>query len=301
MPIHLKHNPYKGINAHLHSDFQHTDGWGGFHSAQIIDLMRALDRKLPAGYIVDNEQSMQIRDYHPDSGEALKPDARSNIKPDTVIVQAYPGMAGGGSALAEAIDTPTRTLTATATADYDDQRLYLRAVAIRVLEPDLRFGRVVTLIELLSPSNKPGGSGFWQYAEKRILTLQAGIVLVELDYLHETPSPVPYIPSYPAHDPAAYPYSILVTDPRPTLAQGKAQFYGIRVDQVLPRVAIPLGTGDAAIAFDFNAAYQQTFTSASVYGLRADYAQLPAHFEAYDAIDQARIQALMQTVANPDP
>ncbi|MBC8099265.1 MAG: hypothetical protein H7Y11_07460, partial [Armatimonadetes bacterium] len=52
MPIHLKHNPYKGINAHLHSDFQNTDGWSGFHLMNLGHLLEAIDTQLPPGYVV---------------------------------------------------------------------------------------------------------------------------------------------------------------------------------------------------------------------------------------------------------
>ena len=54
----------------------------------------------------------------------------------------------------------------------------------------------ITRIELLSPANKFGGSHAAIYLMNRQRTLEAGINMVELDYLHETRSPIQAIPDY---------------------------------------------------------------------------------------------------------
>ena len=76
----------------------------------------------------------------------------------------------------------------------------------------------VTRIEMLSPANKPGGSHFRDYATARDRALDAGLRLVEIDLLHERPPITTEIPSYRLGEADAYPYSILVSDPRPTRA-----------------------------------------------------------------------------------
>ena len=57
-------------------------------------------------------------------------------------------------------------------------------------------GRPITRIEMLSPSNKPGGSHHQVYFVKRALTLKSGIRVVEIDLLHLSPPVDAALPSY---------------------------------------------------------------------------------------------------------
>ncbi|NWF68086.1 MAG: hypothetical protein HXY40_03285 [Chloroflexi bacterium] len=45
-----------------------------------LSIYRALNAVLPAGHLVDTEQSLQIREYHPDTGERLR-----RPKPDSTL------------------------------------------------------------------------------------------------------------------------------------------------------------------------------------------------------------------------
>lgn len=62
----------------------------------------------------------------------------------------------------------------------------VKAVMIREVRQDARLGRVVTRIELLSPSNKPGHVGYEAYRKARNDALYSRAPLIELDYLHES-------------------------------------------------------------------------------------------------------------------
>lgn len=69
MPIYSATNLYPGVNAHLNSFLQTTDGaWHSFHAAHIIDLARTLRAMLPDGYLIIEEQSMQIAVFNLDIG-----------------------------------------------------------------------------------------------------------------------------------------------------------------------------------------------------------------------------------------
>ncbi|MBC8099266.1 MAG: DUF4058 family protein [Armatimonadetes bacterium] len=289
--IHLKHNPYKGINAHLHSTLQTNGGWEGFHTKHISDLTAHLSEMLPEGYVVDLEQSLQIRQYHPDTGEEVLP--RRSLRPDVLVSRRADAPTPSSNPALITASLPVLVMPAIDSLG-DDRRAYLTTISIQRITGEA-WSRI-TWIELLSPTNKPDGSGYSQYAVKRANLLRAGIVLIEIDYLHETISPVPVVPSYPDHESDAYPYTITVTDPRPTLNSGQMQVYGWRVDEPLPTIVLPLALGDAPAALALNPVYDKTFTSVSGFWARIDYAQLPANFDAYDGVDQARIQALMHTV-----
>lgn len=244
MPTYLPTNPYRGINAHLHSVLQTIeDGWSEFHGGHICHIAEAINVLLTSIYVVTIEKSMQFR---------------------------------------EAIDTEEATYS---------------AVAIRQIISNNQIGQVVAWLELLSPSNKRGGSGEAQYQHKRTQPLHGGIVLIELDYLHHTPPIMRRIPSYPDGDDGAYPYTISLTDPRPDLKTGKLRVYGFGVDTPIPTIEIPLLNGDK-IVVDFDGIYQHTFTSLRAYSLRADYDHLPHPIEAYHPQDRETIEAVMKRAIN---
>lgn len=166
-------------------------------------------------------------------------------------------------------------------------------------------GEPVAWIELLSPSNKPGGQDAAYYRNKRHKLLQSGMVFVELDYLHESPSTFERIPRYAGtgngSDSGAHPYRIMVVDPRPVFLEGIVYPAEFDVDDPIPSVEIPLHADDV-LSFDFNAPYQRTFDEL-FYGVElVDYSQLPLHWERYSRDDQihilARMLAVMKGVRN---
>lgn len=173
--------------------------------------------------------------------------------------------------------------------------IYLTGLAIREVNTEGELGKPITWIELLSPTNKPGGSGFLQYSEKRNLTLRSGIALVEIDYLHESRPVLSRLASYPDGEPKAYPYIILVTNPRPSLQDGQSNVYGCGVDERLPLVDIPL-SGDEQVTLDSRSVYNQSFSSLASYSRRVDYERAPDRLDSYQPGDQERIRRRMAAV-----
>ncbi len=153
----------------------------------------------------------------------------------------------------------------------------------------------VTRLEILSPTNKQDKEKRGQYLAKRAAALETGTVLVEVDYLHQSPSLLPDMPDYAKKESGAYPYTITVTDPCPTLEEGYSYIYGFRVDEPLPPIRIPLAREDS-ISLDFNAVYNHTFGLYSYYYKHADYTREPMAFDSYLKIDQIRIWQRMVTV-----
>lgn len=285
MPIHLVENQYRGINAHLQSYLRHeSGGWQSFHFEHIAHLRSAIQKLLPPGYFVRGEKSLQIRELTPDTPR------RSTSIPDAMIYRrATAPVSPSGTQLV--VDMPSEVV---AVADTLSDHDFLNAVVIsQQANGDLI---PVTRLELLSPANMPGGTHHDQYLTKRDETLLAGINLVELNYLHESRPLLKSLPSYPDGEPDAFPYTVLVSSPHPTLEQGLTAIYGFFVDNPLPRAAIPLGA-TTSIALDLTAVYHQTFAENPFYGLVAvDYAQEPTHFAAYQPADQARIRQRMHTI-----
>jgi hypothetical protein len=137
---------------------------------------------------------------------------------------------------------------------------FVKAVVIREVREDPRLGRVVARIELLSPSNKPGHVGYEAYRKARNDALYSRVPLIELDYLHESPPTAMNYPIYP-HQPRSHPYSVLISDPRPSVSQGRFLAHGLDVDASFPAIQIPL-LGDEMLEFDFGEVYHYTYRRA---------------------------------------
>lgn len=276
MAIQLKENPYRGINAHFNSYLQAIDhGWPTFHNDHIGDLKRVLNEILPENYYAVTEESLQI--------EVLGEDAKP-LRPDvTVLYQS-------GIEISRAVSAvpPTATLKMPLLLAEED---YLSAILIYRF-PD----EAVTRLELLSPTNKTKHRK--DYLRARWRTLNAGLKLVEIDYLHETPPLFPdVLPDYSQHEPAAFPYSFTIIDPTPTVEDetGFVEFYCFHVDDPFPTVPIPL-LGQASILLDFKAVYDFTCAGDRRVAMKLDYAEPPINFEAYSDDDKARILAVMGRV-----
>lgn len=291
MAFNPNENPYKGINAHLNSELQ-TPGtedtglsiWPGFHSSHVANIADFLNDQLPPNYVARSEQSLQIRVQE----DALLPPTTRKPEPDVTIYQRS-GTASGAASMMETAATFDLALDDTLDLTED----FIKAVVIRQVSENDRIGVVVTRIELLSPTNKPGHAGYDAYRRNRNTALYSHVPLVEIDYLHELPPPVLNYPIYP-HDQNSYPYNILVSDPRPSVKEGRLRAYGFHVDQPFPLIKIPLA-GDETLDFDFGAVYQHTFTRGR-WGYNLDYTAPPSRFETHHPADRARIEAVMDRV-----
>lgn len=248
-------------------------------------MARDLNGRLPEGYLVDVEQSLQIREIPLDTGERLH-----RPQPDLTVYRqpGAPAISGGGAAI------PTLTQSILETIDLDED-LYYAAVVIYRLEGSGTRGRAVTRIELLSPTNKEG-DGAIQYREKRITTLKSGLALVEIDLLHETPPVIRGVPRYPT-EPGSTAYRITISDLVPSFASGLAQTYAFPVDSPIPALSLPMGAGQT-VRVEWQSVYDETFRSLRAYSQRVDYAERPPRFDRYSSEDQARILARMSAVQN---
>lgn len=285
MPVRARKNQYRGINAHWHSLLQQeAGGWVTFHSDHITNIKEALNRVLPENYYARTEKSLQVAlaqfDIDPNiiSAKTTRPD----VGIFQTVVSATPHVSLSGTA------TPTLTLPASWQISVDEE---LNAVTIYEIKET--HHQPVTRIKLLSASNKPPHHR--DYLSQRSMTLSAGICLVEMDYLHETPSPIYYeqrsLPDYPRQEANAYPYSIAVTDPHsiPAYPTGLTSFYCFHVDEPIPVIPIPLARQEA-IPFDFNRVYQHTFENDRYAYISIDYSQPPLNMQRYSPFDQARIE-----------
>ena len=127
--------------------------------------------------------------------------------------------------------------------------------------------QVVTVIELLSPSNKYAGRGREAYLAKQQEILDSSVHLVEIDLLRYGPH-VLAVPA--AHIPARFPYDYLICINRAVRSRTRFALYPRTVRQPLPRIPIPLAGDDPDVPLDIREALEQAY-EAGGYRERIDY------------------------------
>jgi len=302
MPVRSSLNQYLGANAHFLSYCQSSDKtkrkrWEGFHDGYIIKIQETLGSALePYGYVVDNVTSLQVRER--DAEVSHEPNGFHLEKSDAgVFYDPEPDQSYFTPVSQPAMLPGTLTLPIPDTFRMD-RASYLHALAVRDIRETDDFNKIVAWIEVLSPSNKPGGAAARDYLNKRLTLVAAEIPLIEIDLLHKQLPVIEGIPIYrPGRGQAAdaKPYSIAVTDPRPDVQfGGYTEVFSFAVDKPFPVVPVPL-LSELSHPFDFGVPFNQTFALPVHYRV-VDYEQLPEDFETYQTPDRIAVQNRMRVV-----
>jgi hypothetical protein len=180
---------------------------------------------------------------------------------------------------------------------YTARMEHLRTISIYPL--GRTRGVPIALVELLSPSHKPGHGRSSSYEDWRMTLLDQGSVLVEIDYLHESAPTLSAVQNYSSPDarerPDAHAFRFAIIDPRPSLAAGKSSVIEFDVDALIPNLKLPLEATDT-LDFDMGQVYRKTYEEMA-FGLESvDYAVLPRNFDRYSRADQTRIARRMVAV-----
>ena len=120
-------------------------------------------------------------------------------------------------------------------------------------------GRVVTVIEVLSPSNKHAGEGCDLYRQKQQELRAGGVSLVEVDLLRAGAHVlmVPKESILPSH---RTPYQVCV---RRGWNPSKIEVYAVPLRDRLPVIAVPLRETDGDIPLDLQALVDQSYRHGS--------------------------------------
>ena len=130
---------------------------------------------------------------------------------------------------------------------------------------EVATGRVVTSIEVLSPTNKRSGNGRDAYLSKRQRVLGSLTHLVEIDLLRSGRS-MEILTEMPSSH-----YRILVSR---SIDRPQAQLYGFNVQRSIPTVPIPLERGDEEPLLDLQRLWDEVYEQAG-FDLTIDYSQAP--------------------------
>jgi hypothetical protein len=269
-------NPYRGVNAHLHSALQAAHLWNRIHGVFITQLMTVLNRQLlTMGYIARIEESLQIRRVN----ETTRP------RGDVTIYDLQPSRP-----TMNAVASFGELVLEDLLEDIDEDHPYSSVAIYAENEPH----DAVAWLEFLSPSNKGHSLDAAKYLTKRENVLRSGIVYVEIDLLHETPPTFDRLGDYTdptQRDNGAFPYRVIAIDPRPDWRMGRVALRQFHVDEPFPDLHIPLN-GEDVVTVDLGTVYTMTFESAA-FGVDVDYTELPVQFESYSHADAARIVGCM--------
>ncbi|MGC8642505.1 MAG: DUF4058 family protein [Isosphaeraceae bacterium] len=219
-------SPFPGIDPYLESQGY----WPDFHQSFMTYCRDALNHVLPGSY--DARLGEQLRLV-----ELGDPHAKTAL-PDVAVLQKGPVRSGtaeasGGVLTMEplVINLPTEEMEE------------VRDVWIEIRRrPDRKL---VTAIEILSPTNKVG-EGFWEYRAKRRKLIHQKVHLVELDLLLggrrlEMEQELP---------PADFYAFISRAERRP-----QSDVYAWSVRQPLPKIPIPLLAPDPDIMLDLSSLF----------------------------------------------
>ena len=226
-------SPYPGIDPQI--ERQHK--WRGFHNYFLGNAQTHLLAKLPDGYDVETDHRLNLG---PDPDGEDEPGGPRRQFGDVGVVR-IDRTAGGGGASAAVVEADPRTHAGRQEVAGAPRQAYARVITI----PD---GELVTVIELLSPSNK--GSHYDEFVARRANLLDNGVNLVEFDLLLRGRR-LPVVAGIgDAHGFA------LVTRAE---TREESDIWAFTLRDRLPRVPVPLKPDDGHVVLDVGAVYAETY------------------------------------------
>jgi hypothetical protein len=203
--------------------------WNNLHSTMIVMLQGELKRRLPRKYTVWSDIYIWLHE----------PDAETRRgKPDNFVTSH--GSAANGSSLLT-LPAPSTTVLP---AIRREGNKYLKI-------KELHGERVITVLELLSPTNKTSGEDYYAFLAKRNEYLATRTNVVEID-LHRTGKRMPL--GKPAPPKADYYAFVSRASDFPQTA-----IWPFSVRDTLPTVAIPLKPEDGFIMLPLKPAFDAAY------------------------------------------
>lgn len=229
-------SPFPGMDPYLEGSL-----WSSVHTQLSAEIARQLAPRLRPRYLaLTTERFVTVMP----EDVAI---ATTAVIPDVSVAE----VGRGGATAAVGIALPPLRL-----ATVMPESIPHVTVEIR----DRQSRRLVTAIEVLSPTNKRG-DGYEEYLAKRHRLLLSPVHLIEIDLLRQGER-MPMRQPLPDD-----PYFILLSrgDQRPM-----TEVWPIRLDQPLPTVPVPLLPGDADVPLDVQAAFTTVYDAVG-YDLAVDY------------------------------
>lgn len=235
-------SPFPGMDPYIEGQV-----WEDFHTDFIIGIRASLTPNVIPRYVVRVEERVYL--------EHLSDERAEHIRPDVTIVERE----GGAAPLEDGV--------ATATAVAVEPVVIPLSMPERVQEAFLTIREresmeVITVIEVLSPTNKRlGSNGQREYLEKRDAVLLSAAHLVELDLLRGGER----LPMAKPLPPADYYAFVCRRYRRPN-----AEVYPWSLRHRLPPIPVPLAGRDPDVVLDLQAVLNTVYDRAR-YDYLLDY------------------------------
>ena len=279
-------SPFPGMDPYLEAH------WGDVHARLITYSSDALQEQLPADLRARCEERVFV-DTSAGERRSIAPDVRviERRRPVPESVDESLDESGGGTAVA----TQRETLVETVAEPYLIRRLFEEPTTERFIEiREAGGGRVVTVIEFLSPANTRPGPGRTLYRRKQDELRAGGVSSVEIDLLrsgrHTTAVPPELLPQADCT-----PYHACVCR---AATPEQWEVYPLPLRSVLPTIKIPLRSHDADVRLDLQAVLNRAYAGGGYDDL--DYtAELDPPLTADDAAWAAKL--LRSSVEGPVP
>lgn len=251
--------PFPGMNPYL----EHPDRWSTVHNKLIVAIADALTPQLLPRYQVDIEKRIY---------EVMGFNSLLVGRADVSVQQPRRADSTAAAAQAVAIAPQPKKVSLPVPEEIREAYLEVREAATQ---------RVVTIIEVLSPTNKKG-SGRQKYLDKRQNILTSQTHLVEIDLLREGES----LPMQNEDDGAAYRILVSRAEQRPM-----ADLYSFGVSEAIPRFPVPVVGEDAEPWLDLKLLLDGIYAR-SGYGVFIDYSDEPQ--PRLEVTEQAWLEAYLE-------
>jgi hypothetical protein len=241
---------------------EEPDLWQDVHAGMIVEIRTALNAVLPDGYLARVDRYVWLREPETFRGVRLG-------KPDVFMTEEgeRAAAASGGGEIAVR----------------EQGRRYVRIL-------DRQNRRVVTVIELLSPSNKTPGRDQTKSLAKREEYLATGTNLVEIDLLRDGERP-------PLGQvlPEGTDYDLLVSR---AVEFPRLAIWPFTVRDAIPVCVVPLRPEDGVVRIDLKACLDRCYDNGR-YGREIDYSQPPP--SPLREADAAWARELLAARPHPNP
>lgn len=251
-------SPFPGMNPYLEA----PDIWPDFHDRLATVISAHLNTALPEPYYARLEM-------RPELGVVLGEGVPRRIVPDVVVVRQPQAAA---QATAPVLDRP-RTMIA------EPVRLTVHTEPIRhhfvEIRDAVRGHKLVTLIEIVSPSNKFPGPDRQAYERKQREVLHSDASLIELDLLRGGDRLLPHPELLAVVEQLGADYLILINRAAGRLGiSTDYELYPVHLAEPLPCIPVPLQAGEADIPLDLQVLANQAYAGGPYHRL-VDYLQPP--------------------------
>ena len=258
-------SPFPGMDPYLEA----PDIWPDLHHALAAEMRSELNQSLPSPYYARLEM-------RPELGIIEEQGSQQRIVPDIAVVR-HPYSAHEQSAGGAAVLSAPRSVV----SKFIEYQVLVDPIRHHFVEiRDSSQGhKLITLIEIVSPSNKRSGPDRQAYERKQREILESDAILIELDLLRDGRRVLAdrnleaLIRGLP--EPAAY--VVMVNRAwRRAPASSAYQVFPVGLREWLPCIPIPLKESDDELTLDLQFAFNRAYDSGPYRRGAVNYAGEPA-------------------------